>query len=318
MSELSPESHAVSNRNIAVVAVDLARAALRRRRILVWIPTFLLVVLALALNAVLPSWHWLADLGISLAPMTVLFVFLAALICEYVDSSLGMGYGTALTPLLLFAGFEPLQIVPAVLLSECLTGFLAGVLHQRDGNMDLLRDRRARNTALLLCTLSGVGAIVAVTITLRVSKLWLTAGIGTIIVAMGLVILATLRRQFRYRPGHLVAVGAVAAFNKGLSGGGYGPLVTAGQMVSGVSPKQAVGITSLAEAVTCLVGLAAYLLLHGAPDWSLVMPLALGALFSVPLATLTVRRVPERAMRGVVGCATLALGTLTLVKLLTN
>jgi len=29
-----------------------------------------------------------------------------------------MGYGTTLTPLLLILGFEPLQIVPAVLLSD--------------------------------------------------------------------------------------------------------------------------------------------------------------------------------------------------------
>ena len=39
-------------------------------------------------------------------------IFLAALFCEYIDSALGMGYGTTLTPLLLLAGFDPLEIVP--------------------------------------------------------------------------------------------------------------------------------------------------------------------------------------------------------------
>ncbi len=47
-----------------------------------------------------------------------LTIILFAFICEYVDSSLGMGYGTTLTPLLLIMGYNPLQIVPAVLLSE--------------------------------------------------------------------------------------------------------------------------------------------------------------------------------------------------------
>ena len=41
-----------------------------------------------------------------------------AFFCEMVDSTLGMGYGTTLTPLLLVMGFEPLEIVPAVLFSE--------------------------------------------------------------------------------------------------------------------------------------------------------------------------------------------------------
>ena len=47
----------------------------------------------------------------------------------FVDSSLGMGYGTTLTPLLLLMGYEPVEIVPAVLLSECITGVLAGACH---------------------------------------------------------------------------------------------------------------------------------------------------------------------------------------------
>jgi len=39
-----------------------------------------------------------------------------AFVCEFIDSSLGMGYGTSLTPILLLMGFHPLQVVPAVLL----------------------------------------------------------------------------------------------------------------------------------------------------------------------------------------------------------
>ena len=57
---------------------------------------------------------------------------------EYIDSTLGMGYGTALTPVLLLLGFEPLIIVPAVLLSEFVTGILAAFAHSRAGNVVFL------------------------------------------------------------------------------------------------------------------------------------------------------------------------------------
>ncbi|MHA1670752.1 MAG: hypothetical protein ACTSV5_09250 [Promethearchaeota archaeon] len=38
------------------------------------------------------------------------------------DSIAGMGFGTALAPLLLLLGYSPLQIVPTLLISETLTG----------------------------------------------------------------------------------------------------------------------------------------------------------------------------------------------------
>lgn len=286
------------------------------RRIRLWALLMLIIIALLALQGPLSEYWSLPRIGGNLAVGVILALFLTAVACEYVDSSLGMGYGTTLTPLLLLAGFEPLQIVPAVLFSEFCTGITAGLLHHRDGNVDLLRDKRARYTAVLLSGLSMVGVITAVTIALHVPKQWLTSFIAIIILSMGLVILATIRRQLRFRAGHILGLGAIAAFNKGMSGGGYGPLVTGGQVVSGMSVKQAVAVTSLAEGFTCFVGLAAYLLIGSTIDWSLALPLTIGALMSVPMATLTVRKIPERAMRAGVGVVTCLLGLLMIVKLL--
>lgn len=139
--------------------------------------------------------------------------------------------------------------------------------------------------------------------------------IALIVLAMGAITLLTARRQLRYRPGGILALGLVAAFNKGLSGGGYGPLVTSGQVVSGIPARQAVAITSLAESLTCLVGLIAYLVWGRGIDWALSLPLVTGALFSVPLATATVRGLPEVWVRRAVGAMTLILGTVLLVRL---
>lgn len=288
----------------------------RRRRIRVWASIVVAIVVALGIQTLAPGWRLLPGVSDQLGPSVFLAVFLAAMACEYVDSSLGMGYGTTLTPLLLLAGFDPLQVVPCVLLSEAVTGLGAGLMHQRDGNADFLRDKRTRWTAVVLSILSAVGALAAVTLALQVPKLWLKAIIAVIVLSVGLVTLATFRRRLAYRRGHLVTLGAVAAFNKGLSGGGYGPLVTAGQLVSGMSPKQAVAITSVAESWTCVVGLTAYLLMHSGLDWSLAVPLTLGATLSVPMATLTVKHVHETAMRCGVATVTCVLGITALLQVL--
>lgn len=289
---------------------------LRSRRIRIWAAAVLLTLLVLGLQSAFPDFRLLPNLAGSLGTGTAIALFLAAMFCEYIDSSLGMGYGTTLTPVLLLVGFEPLQIVPCVLLSEFITGLGAALMHHRDGNVNFVRDRKARGTAILLSLLSVVGTVAAVTLALKVPKFWLKAIIGVIIVSVGVVTLTTIKRRLRYRRGHIIALGAVAAFNKGLSGGGYGPLVTAGQVVSGLPPKHAVAITSLAESFTCAVGLVAYMLIHGSLDWTLAAPLTLGAVLSVPIATLTVRKLPEAAMRMGVGIVACALGIFTIVKLL--
>ncbi|TWT43922.1 Sulfite exporter TauE/SafE [Phycisphaerae bacterium RAS1] len=288
---------------------------LRRRRVWAFAAGLGAALLVLGVVALVPHGGELRVPGSSLPLAATLVVFLAATICEFVDSSLGMGYGTTLTPLLLLAGFEPTAIVPAVLLSEGVTGLAATLMHQRDGNIDYLRDRRAGRVALLLAALSAVGAVGAVNIALLIPARSLAIIIALMIVGMGVLILGTIRRRLRFRPVHLVGVGMLAAFNKGLSGGGYGPLVTAGQVVSGVSPRQAVAITSLCESITCVAGLAGFLVMGKSILWELAGPMLVGALLSVPLATLSVRKLPESTIRGGVGIATLLLGGLALGRL---
>lgn len=303
----------MSSHNQAIVA---ELPLLFERRSQVWFALVGSVIGLLILMHFMPEWDGKASEIFGLPTITVLAIFLAALTCEYMDSSLGMGYGTTLTPLLLLVGYEPMQIVPAVLLSELITGLAAGVFHQRDGNVDFLRDRQTRRTVILLTSLSAVGTLLAVWIAVSVSKFWLGIFITAIILAMGVVILLTRSRQVSYRASGIVAVGTIAAFNKGLSGGGYGPLVTAGQVVSGLPAKHAVAVTSVAESFTCLIGLLGYLAMGKSIAWELAFPLALGALMSVPMATLTIRRISDSTLRGVVGWVTLLLGGIALLRLL--
>jgi uncharacterized membrane protein YfcA len=295
------------------LAAPLPLFASRRNRI--WLMLFATVLVSLVILEQLPAWRMAHVSGPALSTSMTVAIFLAALACEYLDSSMGMGYGTTLTPLLMLAGFTPLDIVPVVLLSELLTGLAAGLMHHRDGNVDFLHDAQARRTTLLLALLSGVGALLAVWVAISISKFWLGVVITGIILGMGLIVLATRNRQIPFHAGSIVTIGAIAAFNKGLSGGGYGPLVTSGQVVSGLPAKSAVAVTSVAESLTCLIGVLGYLAAGKQLAWSLALPLAFGALLSVPLATLTVRRLRESTMRGLVGLTTLALGALALFKL---
>jgi len=271
----------------------------------------------------------------------IISIIVLAFLCEYMDSTLGMGYGTTLTPVFMLFGFSPMQIVPTILLSELISGLLAGFFHHREGNvdfklktMDIFKIRnmleplgyieKARKAiplhlkvALLLAVCSIVGTVVAVFIAVNIPKFWLKLYIGCLVLAMGIVILIGINKQMKFSIRKIIFLGLLASFNKGMSGGGYGPVVTGGQILSGVEGKSAVGITSLAEGLTCLVGIIAFLFLSQNPlDWSLAPWVIIGAVLSVPLSAKSVKKIDEKKLKIAIAALTITLGLFTIIRLL--
>lgn len=267
-------------------------------------------------------------------------IFIIAFLAEYMDSTLGMGYGTTLTPLLLLLGFEPLEIVPSILLSELITGVLAGFTHHSVGNVDFRpKTMNIKKTirslkelgifesfrkgiplhlkvALLVATCSIVGILAAVFLVISLPKFYLKIYICLLILAIGIVILISLNKSYSFSWKKIAFLGLIASFNKGVSGGGYGPVVTGGQILSGVNGKNAVGITSLAEGLTCLVGVLTYLFIHISINWILAPYLVIGGIISVPLSVYTVREMKTKTLRKIIGILTILLGLFTLGKIL--
>jgi hypothetical protein len=247
-------------------------------------------------------------------PRLFITLLLLAFFAEYIDSSLGMGYGTTLTPLLIIVGFSPLQVVPAILFSEFISGITAGILHHKSGNVNFIKDAKAGKVMLLMAACSIGGTLLAVLVALNLPKFYVKLYIGLMILAIGVFLILKSRSGFLFSWKRITAIGLVAAFNKGISGGGYGPLLTGGQLLSGIREKNAVAITSMAEGLVCFVGIVIYFLSGTGLDWKLAGPLTLGALVSVPAAVLTVKIVPENFIRGQIAYVTLFLGILTVAK----
>lgn len=248
---------------------------------------------------------------LTLAPVIIFFI---ALFSEFVDSALGMGYGTILTPVLLMMGYEPLDVIPAILLSELLTGVAASVSHQLSGNVDMRPGTKAFRIAMVLGGCSLVGTIAAAAIAIRIPKDVLTLAIGAIIAGIGVVILLFSQKRLRFSWGKIGALGLVASFNKGLSGGGYGPLITGGEVLAGVDGKSAIAIASFAESLTCIVGVSVYLASGQNVSATLLLPLLLGALCSVPFSVVTVKIIKTKLLTVIIGALTLTLGILMLCR----
>ncbi len=237
-----------------------------------------------------------------------------AFVSEYLDSGLGMGYGTALAPILILMGFAPLQVVPAILISQLITDVAACISHQSCANVDFKLNSPDLKIALMLGLISSVGVLVSVLLAIRIPKWLLTLYIGLLVTAMGGLILFTAKRPIAMSWGRIMGISFLASFNKGISGGGYGPLIMGGQILSGINAKNAIGITAFAEAITCVVGFAGYLLMGKTIDWKLTLILLASAVPAVPVAALTVRAVPSGRLKRYVGLLITVLGLFTILR----
>lgn len=243
------------------------------------------------------------------------FAAIAAFVSEYLDSGLGMGYGTALAPILILMGYNPLKVVPAILISQLVTDIAACFCHHNLSNVDLHVKSNDFRVALFLGIISSAGVIVAAIIALAIPKWMLTLYIGLLVTAMGALILITINRPITFSWRKIGGISFLAAFNKGISGGGYGPLVMGGQLLSGVCPKNAVGITAFAEAITCFVGFIIYVVSGRELDWKLIGLLLVSATLAVPFAAITVKNINSVKLKKYVGILILILGLLTLLKI---
>ncbi|MCK4514006.1 MAG: sulfite exporter TauE/SafE family protein [Spirochaetaceae bacterium] len=269
-----------------------------------------------------------------------LIVAAIALVGGYMDATLGMGYGTALTPILLLMGLPVENVVPAVLISQFAIGIFAGIAHHKVGNANLAPKtlnvrkivraiqsygvaesaRRGLPKPLqvtLVLAASGVaGSAVAAAVAISLPTVVVKIYIAVLIIAVGIVVLVVRNRQTSFSWKRVVGLGLIASFNKGISGGGYGPVVTAGQITAGVDGKSAVAVTSVAEAVSCLAAVVVYLIAGAYGALPLAGYLVVGGVVSVPFSALTVKAINVQRFTLLIGGSTLVMGFLSLGKVL--
>ena len=249
-----------------------------------------------------------------MSPLTCLALVGLAFALEVIDASFGMGYGTILTPALLLLGYDPLRVVPAVIASQLVGDCLAVFFHHRFKNVDLSVTSSHFEIGAMLAAFSLVGSVAAVLFALKLSEFALNLYIGVLVFVVGIIVLASREKEREYSPLRLLFLGSIASFNKGLSGGGYGPVVTAGQILTGVDVRAAIGITCLSEGVACVSALIAYVWAGKRIDWLLALVLAIGVALSTPVAALIVKKMETKYLKVIIGVLTLAMGALTVLK----
>jgi uncharacterized membrane protein YfcA len=241
-----------------------------------------------------------------------LILFVLSFMSEYAAATLGMGYGTTLAPILIILGYEPLILVPVILFSQFFAGFIAAGFHHKFENMDL-KDTKERTSITVFAVTGIFGVAISILVILSIPSFFVKLYIAIVVIIAGILTYMKVHHESDFSVGKIMFLGLVAAFNKGISGGGYGPISTAGQMMTGIKPRAAIAITALVEGIICAIGVLLY--------WSLAIPIDLLLLTAIttvgiiaaPLSAFTTKSLDQDRLKGVVSLAIILIGILSLI-----
>ncbi len=260
----------------------------------------------------------------------IILIILIAFIFEFMDSAAGMGFGTGLTPLLLILGYSPLQVVPTLLISQAITGFIKSYFSHEFENVNFSL-RPLSDSAKLAFIIGGIGcigiffSIMLTYMALHLPKTFIQFYVAMLVLFMG--VFSVFRNKMKQKQadeieiksGLLFGFSAIAGFNKGIGAGGYGPVITLGQIYSGVYEKSATAIVSLAEAMVCIVGIVTFFFITAFGveiDLTLLPSIFTGGFIAAIITPYLVRITPNKIWRYVIPLYAVIIGIYLLYKII--
>jgi len=248
----------------------------------------------------------------------LLIVLILGFLGGLFDNSFGMGYGL-LTPIFVFLGFNISVIVPTLLLSQAITGFSGTIFHTINKNVNFSSAENRESKIYLLFTATGIiGTIIAVVFVITLFDLFILLYIGLMMIIVGIIVLFKVNFNGNWKK--LYSISVIAGFNKAISGGGYGPLVTCGQLMSGGKVRNSVGVTQFSESTISILSFLLYFILHDFVQIWLTIQLSiimvLSGMFSAPIGAMVARKLDEEIARKTVALLSITLGTITLLRIM--
>ena len=243
-------------------------------------------------------------------------VLFAAMIMESIDSSLGMMYGTILSPFLIGMGFSPVDVVPSILISQALGGIVGSIQHHRFGNASFTLKSNDLKVGLLIFIPGVLAVIMGVILGVRINTFALSLYIAILMLCMGILVLSGI--SFKFSWGKISVIGLISAFNKAISGGGFGPIITSGQIIVGRDSKNSIGATTMSEVVICITSFIVWLLINNKlPLLPLMIALCTGSVMGGFLGPFLLSRIKDtRVLTKIVALLAIVSGIYALAKIL--
>lgn len=258
----------------------------------------------------------------------LIVVAVIGLLAQFIDGTLGMGYGVFSASLLIAGGLYPAIASATVHTAEVFTSLVSGGSHLFFGNV--------KKEWLLPLIIPGVvgGATGAYFLTL-IPGATMKPFVAGLLLILGIVVLyrfiswkapapAPEADPLPKRNSSLLAklplklplLGLIAAFMDAVGGGGWGPIATPGLILSeNTEPRKVVGTVNLAEFFITIAISATFIATIGweSFSWDLVIALIIGGIIAAPIAAYLCKRMPAKALGILIGLLLIGVNLRTLL-----
>jgi len=257
----------------------------------------------------------------------LLLMGIVGFVAQFVDGTLGMGYGLFSTSLLVAAGLLPVVASASVHTAEIVSTLVSGLSHHRLGNVD-------RRLVVPLASSGVVGAVAGALLLSNVPGQIIKPYVAGILLIMGILVtwrfvvknnvLKDTRKKEKgekdaslpaesssaFLPEKelstwkLVIIGFIAASFDAFGGGGWGPITTPTLILNhNTNPHQVVGSVNLAEFFVILAASITFFFAIGPEnfDWVIVICLMVGGVIAAPMAAYICRKLPHKWLGILIG-----------------
>ena len=253
-----------------------------------------------------------------MSELILVSMVLFGLFAEFIDGSLGMGYGVTSSSFIITLGVAPAIVSASVHTAEIFTTFFAGMSHWKFGNI-------RKDIAVPLIVPGVIGGILGATLLSNIPAYITKPVIALFLAFIGLIIFI----RFVMRKNIIVAdkpisrtglstLGFIAAFCDACAGGGWGPIATPTLIMSNKSqPRKVVGSVDASEFFVTIAETITFMLLLGPENfhWNWVLALIIGGGIAAPVAAYTCKRITMRLLGILVGLILLITNLRTLLNI---
>jgi siroheme synthase-like protein len=236
---------------------------------------------------------------------------LAGFLAQFVDGSMGLGYGTISTTFLLAYGVSPAIVSSRVHSARVFSSGVSGYSHHRFGNIN----KKLFRTIVIP---GVIGAILGATLAyfgkeysnyVRIPLSFYTIYLGYYIVRK-----AFARRKAGDKVRRAGWLASIGGFTDAFAGGGWGTLVTSTLISKRKNPRYVIGSVCLAEFFVVLASsITFFILLRSIPLLD-IAGLIVGGIIAAPIAARLAGKLPARTMFIAVGSLVILTSCTTLWK----
>jgi len=249
--------------------------------------------------------------------------FIIGFFAQFIDGTVGMGYGAFSASLLIGMGIMPVLASASIHTAEIFTTLFSGISHLRFGNVK-------KEWLLLLVIPGAIGGAAGAYFLASIPGTTIRPFVTGFLLIMGIVMLYRFIPKKTSSPSRLskalsdpkvsskkiASLGLVAAFFDAVGGGGWGPIATPGLILTeDVEPRKVVGTVNLAEFFITIVIAVTFFIVLGAEEynWRMIGMLLIGGVIAAPIAAYLCKRLPARLLGILVGIALIGFNLRTLL-----